>query len=211
MASDPTTVAAMNVNLPDSDHENGDQAVQQPQEATAPAAPLLTAVESFAQADTLIAEAVARSQALLHGKATTQSSPIVKPMTPDASTDVLDEELAALELLESVRRDPEERGASVRLGESAQKSRRRPVRLRLRDDHRSQVGLAGALQDRGHAFCCRIDGTGKRSPERRSLYLSCTGSCMLSQLKLRTMLCKRSSRWQAAQPKMCTLRCKSPL
>ena len=69
MASDPTSVTAMNVNLPDSDQENNDQAVQQSPEAAPPAAPLLTAVESFAQADTMIAEAVARSQALLHGKA----------------------------------------------------------------------------------------------------------------------------------------------
>ena len=51
MDSDPNTVTAMNVNLPDSDQE---QAEQTPQAAMPQAAPLLTAVDAFAAADTLI-------------------------------------------------------------------------------------------------------------------------------------------------------------
>ena len=53
MDSDPNTVTAMNVNLPDSDQE---QAEQTPQAAMPQAAPLLTAVDAFAAADTLIQE-----------------------------------------------------------------------------------------------------------------------------------------------------------
>ena len=96
MASDPNTTTAMNTNLPDSDQEVGEHVEQQPQVAAPQVAPLLTAVESFAAADTLIAEAVARSQALLHaGKAAPQPS----PMTPSASVSVVEDEdeLAELE------------------------------------------------------------------------------------------------------------------
>jgi len=84
----------MNANLPDSDQEVGEHVEQQPQVAAPPVAPLLTAVESFAAADTLIAEAVARSQALLHGKAVPQPS----PMTPSANVSEVGDEDELVEL-----------------------------------------------------------------------------------------------------------------